>query len=301
MSCSRRTRLGLWTGERECARVRGRQPGGRAPWRPPWTRRALRGRARAPREVAVAEGLAGDAPATPLANAMPTWPPKPTRQPGLRPRRRREPVPARPVTLKWLHAASSGAAPGCAIGLGATSGPVRWPRAWPGASPASPWPAPPPASRQLVLVARVVPVELPARARHPRAPRPRTRVRSAPCPRAGPAGYGEASHPRGSRLLAAGGERGLGHEIGKAGTHALDEPRVLTATSITSTAAWPYRVARWIRLSSSTPSTCGSSAGSMGSPMGSSWVRQADSRPSRSTIRSTAIFAIRRHVVSLPP
>ena len=30
-------------------------------------------------------------------------------------------------------------------------------------------------------------------------------------------------------------------------------------------------------------------------------VRQGASRPSRSTIRSTALWAIRRHVVSLPP
>ena len=36
-------------------------------------------------------------------------------------------------------------------------------------------------------------------------------------------------------------------------------------------------------------------------PSGISCVRQGASRPSRSTIRSTAIFAIRRHVVSLPP
>ena len=37
------------------------------------------------------------------------------------------------------------------------------------------------------------------------------------------------------------------------------------------------------------------------SPSGISSVRQGASRPSRSTIRSTAIFAIRRQVVSLPP
>ncbi len=36
-------------------------------------------------------------------------------------------------------------------------------------------------------------------------------------------------------------------------------------------------------------------------PSGISCVRQGASRPSRSTIRSTASFAIRRHVVSLPP
>ena len=36
-------------------------------------------------------------------------------------------------------------------------------------------------------------------------------------------------------------------------------------------------------------------------PSGISCVRQGASRPSRSTIRSTAILAIRRQVVSLPP
>ena len=36
-------------------------------------------------------------------------------------------------------------------------------------------------------------------------------------------------------------------------------------------------------------------------PSGTSAVRQGASRPSRSTIRSTACFAIRRQVVSLPP
>ena len=36
-------------------------------------------------------------------------------------------------------------------------------------------------------------------------------------------------------------------------------------------------------------------------PSGISPVRQGASRPSRSTRRSTVIFAIRRQVVSLPP
>ena len=45
----------------------------------------------------------------------------------------------------------------------------------------------------------------------------------------------------------------------------------------------------------------GSAAGSTGIPSGISCVRHGASRPSRSTIRSTASFAIRRQVVSLPP
>ena len=36
-------------------------------------------------------------------------------------------------------------------------------------------------------------------------------------------------------------------------------------------------------------------------PSGMSSVRQGATRPSRSTIRSTTCFAIRRQVVSLPP
>jgi hypothetical protein len=43
------------------------------------------------------------------------------------------------------------------------------------------------------------------------------------------------------------------------------------------------------------------SLGSIRCPSGISWVRQGASRASRSTIRSTVIFAIRRQVVSLPP
>ena len=38
-----------------------------------------------------------------------------------------------------------------------------------------------------------------------------------------------------------------------------------------------------------------------GAPSGISCVRHGASRASRSTSRSTVIFAIRRHVVSLPP
>ena len=45
----------------------------------------------------------------------------------------------------------------------------------------------------------------------------------------------------------------------------------------------------------------GSAAGSIGCPSGISCVRHGASRPSRSTSRSTASFAIRRQVVSLPP
>ena len=49
------------------------------------------------------------------------------------------------------------------------------------------------------------------------------------------------------------------------------------------------------------PRRAGSAPGSIGCPSGISWVRQGAWRPSRSTSRSTAIFAIRRQVVSLPP
>ena len=53
--------------------------------------------------------------------------------------------------------------------------------------------------------------------------------------------------------------------------------------------------------SSGTPSTRGSPAASTAIPSGISCVRHGAVRPSRSTIRSTASFAIRRQVVSLPP
>ena len=49
------------------------------------------------------------------------------------------------------------------------------------------------------------------------------------------------------------------------------------------------------------PPRAPASSASTGMPSGISRVRQGASRPSRSTSRSTAIFAIRRQVVSLPP
>ena len=52
---------------------------------------------------------------------------------------------------------------------------------------------------------------------------------------------------------------------------------------------------------SSTPSTGSRSSSDAGRPSGISCVRQGASRPSRSTMRSTASFAMRRQVVSLPP
>ena len=53
--------------------------------------------------------------------------------------------------------------------------------------------------------------------------------------------------------------------------------------------------------SQATPLTRGSSAASTGAPSGISCVRHGASRPSRSTIRSTASLAMRRQVVSFPP
>ncbi len=71
----------------ERARVRGRESGGARPGRGARLgRRALRGRARATgARWRVAEGLAGDAPVTPLANAVPDVAPKPIAQPGAAP------------------------------------------------------------------------------------------------------------------------------------------------------------------------------------------------------------------------
>ena len=105
-----------------------------------------------------------------------------------------------------------------------------------------------------------------------------------------------------ARLLAARREGRLGHEV-RAGRESRGAP---------ARGSWPPVRARRARRgrsapasasreASSTPSTSGSSAGAIGIPSGISRVRQGASRPSRSTIRSTAILAIRRQVVSLPP
>ena len=70
-----------------------------------------------------------------------------------------------------------------------------------------------------------------------------------------------------------------------------------TACGLVAVARGERRVGRPPRR----PSTRGSASASIAWPSGISCVRQGASRASRSTIRSTVIFAIRRHVVSLPP
>ena len=105
-----------------------------------------------------------------------------------------------------------------------------------------------------------------------------------------------------ARLLAAGGERDLGEQVGQPGDDRLGELAALGRerehlVGGVAVAGGERRVGRL----AGTPSTRGSSSTSIACPSGISCVRQGASRASRSTSRSTVIFAIRRHVVSLPP
>ena len=120
---------------------------------------------------------------------------------------------------------------------------------------------------------------------------------------AGRAGCGAAARPPSEpRLLAAGREGGLGREVGQVGAHPLRERRRRPPPAPSRRARRGRSAGRGARgCPRPRPAPRAAPPGSTGRPSGISCVRQGASRPSRSTIRSTAILAIRRQVVSLPP
>ena len=105
-----------------------------------------------------------------------------------------------------------------------------------------------------------------------------------------------------ARLLVAGGDDRLDQQV----RHALDDrpAQVLVLGADREHALGEQAVAARevrARVARRAPARRGSVAGSTGWPSGISCVRQGASRNSRSTMRSTTIFAMRRQVVSLPP
>ena len=105
-----------------------------------------------------------------------------------------------------------------------------------------------------------------------------------------------------ARLLGAHGVDGLGEQVGEALDDRRREVRALGGDPQHRRGLVTVARRRARRTApSATPAERSSSSGSTCWPSGISCVRQGASRASRSTIRSTVIFAIRRQVVSLPP
>ncbi len=103
------------------------------------------------------------------------------------------------------------------------------------------------------------------------------------------------------RLLATGRQHDLGEQVGQAGDDRLGQLLTLGRQSA-APGGRRVRSARECRVGLRGHAlTRGSSSTAIACPSGISWVWQGASRASRSTRRSTVIFAIRRHVVSLPP
>ena len=114
-------------------------------------------------------------------------------------------------------------------------------------------------------------------------------------------GFAGVARHRPARLLATGGDHHLGHHVRESGD---DRPSKLWPVRDQRehlVRAVPVAAASAALAASESPSTCGRSSTATACPSGISAVRQGASRASRSTSRSTTIFAIRRHVVSLPP
>ena len=136
----------------------------------------------------------------------------------------------------------------------------------------------------------------------PRRDRPRPPRRRARAPPAAPGACGAAARRR-CCAPARGGRPARPRRAGRAGRRRSAGPALRARPRARAPRGRRGRSGRRAprRTRPGTPSTRGSSSTAIAWPSGISCVRQGASRASRSTRRSTVIFAIRRQVVSLPP